>query len=195
MKAELVKGPPVGRRRLSQSGQRLNFPKVESLLIIAFPNHFHQTNYPKHFLPGGLLTSGKQGGSMSTLTEADTRAKLIDPAIHARGWLEDFIRREETAGSIEIVAGKARRRSRGRMDYILRVRVNPATQPVAVALLEAKKESQPPGQGLDQAKGYARASQHNVQFVFSSNGHLFVEFDRSTGLTSAPRSLRGRLKR
>jgi type I restriction enzyme R subunit len=28
-----------------------------------------------------------------------------------------------------------------------------------------------------------------VQFVFSSNGHLFVEFDRSTGLTSAPRPL------
>lgn len=123
---------------------------------------------------------------MSALTEADTRAKLIDPAIHARGWSEDFIRREEAAGAVEIdpVTHEARRRSRGRMDYVLRVRVNPATQPVAVALLEAKKESLPPGHGLDQAKGYARSSQHNVQFVFSSNGHLFVEFDRSTGLTS-----------
>jgi type I site-specific restriction endonuclease len=29
--------------------------------------------------------------------EADTRAKLIDPAIHKRGWTEDLIRREETA--------------------------------------------------------------------------------------------------
>jgi type I site-specific restriction endonuclease len=27
------------------------------------------------------------------LSETDTRAKLIDPAIHARGWTEDFIRR------------------------------------------------------------------------------------------------------
>ena len=35
------------------------------------------------------------------LSEADTRAKLIDPAIHARGWTEDLIRREETAGAIE----------------------------------------------------------------------------------------------
>lgn len=30
------------------------------------------------------------------LGEADTRAKLIDPALHARGWTEDLIRREET---------------------------------------------------------------------------------------------------
>jgi len=45
------------------------------------------------------------------LSEADIRAKLIDPAIHKRGWTEDLIRREETAGSIEIIGGKARRRS------------------------------------------------------------------------------------
>ena len=31
--------------------------------------------------------------------ESDTRAKLIDPAIHKRGWTEDLIRREETAGA------------------------------------------------------------------------------------------------
>ena len=126
---------------------------------------------------------------MSALNEADTRAKLIDPAIHARGWSEEFIRREETNGAVEIdpTTQKARRKPRGRIDYVLRVRVNPSTQPVAVALLEAKKESLPPGHGLDQAKGYARASRHNVPFVFSSNGHLFVEFDRSTGFTSAPK--------
>ncbi|MFZ1327065.1 MAG: hypothetical protein WAT67_13805 [Candidatus Contendobacter sp.] len=47
------------------------------------------------------------------LSEADTRAKLIDPAIHQRGWTEGMIRREETAGSIEIIGGKARHRSRG----------------------------------------------------------------------------------
>lgn len=38
--------------------------------------------------------------------EADTRAKLIDPALHARGWTEDLIRRKETAGAIEIINGK-----------------------------------------------------------------------------------------
>lgn len=124
-----------------------------------------------------------------TLSEADTRAKLIDPAIHARGWTEDLICRETTLGAVEIVAGRPRRRSGGRTDYTLRIRVNEDTQPVAVALIEAKKNSLPPGHGLDQAKGYLAASRHNVQFVFSSNGHLFVEFDRSTGLTSAARPI------
>jgi type I restriction enzyme R subunit len=45
--------------------------------------------------------------------ESDTRAKLIDPALHARGWTEDLIKREETAGAIEIVGDRARRRGKG----------------------------------------------------------------------------------
>jgi len=73
-----------------------------------------------------------------TLSESDTRAKLIDPAIHAQGWTEDLIRREETAGAIEIVDGRPRKRSRGRVDYTLRIKVNPDTQPIAVALIEAE---------------------------------------------------------
>jgi len=35
--------------------------------------------------------AGKTGRRMG-LGEADTRAKLIEPAIHARGWTEDLIR-------------------------------------------------------------------------------------------------------
>lgn len=38
---------------------------------------------------------------MAGLNESDTRAKLIDPAIHSRGWTEDMIRREETAIPVE----------------------------------------------------------------------------------------------
>ncbi len=120
------------------------------------------------------------------LSEADTRAKLIDPAIHARGWTEDLIRREETAGAIDVIGGRAKRRSKGRTDYTLRVKVNAEAQPVAVALIEAKRESLPPGHGMEQGKAYANAKRLNVPFVFSSNGHLFVQYDRFTGLTSAP---------
>jgi hypothetical protein len=120
--------------------------------------------------------------------EADTRAKLIDPAIHKRSWSEEFICREVTAGAVEVVGGRGRR-ARGRVDYTLRVQVNPGTQPVAVALIEAKREGLPPGHGLDQGKGYAACKRLNVPFVFSSNGHLFVEFNRFTGLSSAPRPL------
>lgn len=78
------------------------------------------------------------------LSEADTRAKLIDPALHARGWTEDLIRREETAGAVEIVDGQPRKRSQGRTDYTLRIKVTSGAQPVAVALIEAKAENLPP---------------------------------------------------
>ena len=121
--------------------------------------------------------------------EADTRAKLIDPALHARGWTEDLIRREETAGAVEIVGDRPRRRARGRVDYTLRVKVNAASQAVAVALLEAKAEHLPPAHGLEQAKAYAACRRLNVAFAFASNGHQFVEFDRKTGITTAPRPL------
>lgn len=121
--------------------------------------------------------------------EADTRAKLIDPAIYKRGWTEDLIQREETAGTVEIINGKARRRSRGKIDYTLRVKVNFDTQPVALALIEAKKEDLPPNHGLDQAKGYAACKRLNIRFVFATNGHQFVEFNSFTGLTTAPKPI------
>ncbi len=120
--------------------------------------------------------------------EADTRAKLIDPTLYGRGWSEDLISREVTAGAIEILNGKPRK-SQGRVDYVLRVRVNREAQPIAVALIEAKSEGKPPSHGLEQAKLYAQCKRSNVPFVFSSNGHLFVEFDRFTGHTTAPQPL------
>lgn len=123
------------------------------------------------------------------LNEADTRAKLIDPALHKRGWSEDLIRREETAGTVEIVNGRGRRRPRGTVDYVLRVKVNIDTQPVALALIEAKKESLPPNHGLEQGKNYAKCKRLNTKFVFSSNGRQFVEFDSFTGLTTTPRPM------
>lgn len=124
-----------------------------------------------------------------SLNEADTRAKLIDPVIHKLGWTEDLIRREETAGMVEIVNGRGRRRARGKIDYVLRVKVNVDTQPVALALIEAKKETLPPGHGLTQVKGYAECRRHSIKFVFSSNGHQFVEFDCFTGMTSSPKPM------
>jgi len=79
--------------------------------------------------------------------EADTRSKLIDPAIYTRGWSEDHIKREESAGTIEIVAGKARRNAKEKVDYTLRLKVASSTQPVAVAIIEAK--------GLESAEALA----------------------------------------
>ena len=140
-----------------------------------------------------LLSRAPRGrtilSSRMPLSESDTRSKLLDPTLHARGWTEDLIRREETAGTVEVVDGQPRRRSRGQVDYCLRVRVNAESQPVAVALIEAKAEHLPPGHGLEQGKGYGRCKRMNVPFVFASNGHQYVEFDSLSGLTSAARPL------
>ena len=103
------------------------------------------------------------------LGETDTRAKLIDPKLHSRGWTEDYIKREETAGAISIIDGQTPTRNKGRVDYTLRLRVGTDTQPVAVALIEAKKEDLPPNQGLEQVKRYAQGL--NLPFVYSTNGH------------------------
>src|SRR5437588_10202527 len=107
-----------------------------------------------------------------SLSEADTHAKLVNPAIYKKGWTEDHIKREETTGAVELIAGKARRRARGRTDLTLRVVVTAEMQPVAVAVIEVKRDTLPPSQGLDQAKAYARAKRLNVPFVLATNGHL-----------------------
>ena len=52
------------------------------------------------------------------LSEADARAKLIDPAIHARGWSEDLICRETTLGQVEIIGGKETREASNKADDI-----------------------------------------------------------------------------
>ncbi|NJM13276.1 MAG: DEAD/DEAH box helicase family protein [Synechococcaceae cyanobacterium SM1_2_3] len=53
-------------------------------------------------------------------------------------------------------------------------------------MIEAKREGLPPNHGLEQAKLYADSQRLNAHFVFSSNGHQFVEFDRFTGQTRGP---------
>jgi type I restriction enzyme R subunit len=120
------------------------------------------------------------------LSESDTRAKLIDPALHLRGWTEDLIKREENAGGIEIRGGIPYRQPR-RADYVLRVRISLQGQPITVAVLEAKRDDDPPTLGLEQVKGYGKRLQ--VPFVFTSNGHQFSEYDAVTGFTRTHISL------
>ncbi len=129
--------------------------------------------------------------------EADTRAKLIDPALHACRWIElvkdehrathGEIHREQSAVRIDILDGKPLKRGRGRVDYLLRAYVGEHEQPLTLAFVEAKKEKLPPTQGLEQVKEYAR--RHSVKFVYSTNGYLFVEYDVSTGKTTQPRPI------
>jgi type I restriction enzyme, R subunit len=126
--------------------------------------------------------------------EADTRAKLIDPALHRARWVERVaegerdthgdIHREQSAVRIDILDGKPLKRGRGRVDYLLRAFIGEHEHPLTLAFVEAKKERLPPTQGLEQVKEYAR--RYSVKFVYSTNGHQFIEYDTHTGQTSEP---------
>ncbi len=89
----------------------------------------------------------------------------------------------------DIVYGKGRRRLKGRTDYVLRRPLTSGGEPIPLAILEAKHEGLPPEHGLQQGKGYRVGKLHNVRFVFSSNGHQFVEYDEDSGVTSEPRPI------
>lgn len=122
--------------------------------------------------------------------EAQTRFELIDPAIEVRGWRRSEISIEvKTDPQIDIVDGKPRRRPSGRTDYILRRPLADDTEPIPLAIIEAKREGLPPQHGLQQGKDYRVGELNNVPFVFSSNGHQFVEYDEATGQTSEPKPM------
>jgi type I restriction enzyme R subunit len=122
-------------------------------------------------------------------SEAQVRFELIDPALETRGWSRADIRVEEVAAAIDIVNHQPRRRLKGRTDYVLRRPLEPGTEPVPLAIIEAKHEGLTPEHGLQQGKGYRVGQLNHVPFVFSSNGHLFVDYDEESGATSDPRPL------
>src|SRR5439155_10212506 len=121
------------------------------------------------------------------LNEAQTRFELIDPALARCGWQPGSdIKVEQTAAPVDIIYGHGKRRPKGRTDYVLRRPLTTDGEPIALAIVEAKREGRPPEHGLQQGKGYRVGQLHNVPFVFSSNGHQFVEYDEQTGATSEP---------
>jgi type I restriction enzyme R subunit len=128
-----------------------------------------------------------------TRNEAQTRFDMIDPAIIGRGWDRVDIQLEVTAAAVDIVPhqgrNEGRRRPVGRSDYVLRRPLTPGTEPIPLAIIEAKREGLPPEHGLQQGKGYRVGHLHAVPFVFSSNGHQFVEYDEATGQTSEARPM------
>ena len=94
-----------------------------------------------------------------------------------------------TPAPVEPSGAKGRRRKGpGRTDYLLCVQVGEMPKALPVAVLEAKKESEDPFKGMQQAKGYAKnqedCERFDVKYVFSTNGHLYGEFDFFTNLQS-----------
>ena len=117
------------------------------------------------------------------MNEAETRITNIDPLLKESGWSDSnnpdvpsFVREHSfTAGKI---SGKRIRGKAKRADYLLYYR-----QPqFPIAIVEAKADYKLPSDGLQQAKTYAEML--GLNFAYSTNGELFVEFDFTTGSES-----------
>lgn len=105
-------------------------------------------------------------------SEADTRANYIDPALKAADWSPHQIIREHTFTDGRKMAGNARGR-RCYVDYLLH------KDNRYLAIIEAKRESEHPTKGLQQAIDYAKKLK--VRFVYASNGKQTYAFDLDTG--------------
>jgi type I restriction enzyme R subunit len=125
-----------------------------------------------------------------SMNEADTRYHLIDPVLREKGYVSrECITLETvlTPAPVEPSGPKGRRRrGPGRTDYLLCVQVGDMPKALPVAVLEAKKETDDPLKGMQQARGYADTLRFNVKYVFATNGHRYGEYDRFTKLINGP---------
>ncbi|MBL7940682.1 MAG: DEAD/DEAH box helicase family protein [Flavobacteriales bacterium] len=110
------------------------------------------------------------------MNEAETRAELIDPALREAGWgvvPNSRVRREYiiTLGRLQGAAGK--RNKQDIADYVLEYKGR------MVAVVEAKKASEPVTQGLGQAKKYA--DKLKLRHAYSTNGKGIYAVDMLAG--------------
>lgn len=106
------------------------------------------------------------------LTESDTRAQHIDPALAHSGWEQHLVRREVqiTAGRI-IGAGK--RADPSIADYVLEYKGK------RLAVIEAKKWDLPHSEGVGQA--IRDAKKLGLPFAFATNGQMIRQINLVTG--------------
>ena len=112
------------------------------------------------------------------LTERDICTKFINPAIEKAGWNMRTQVREEvsfTDGRIIVQGNLHTRGKQKRADYILYIKPN-----VPIAIIEAKSNKQPVGDGMQQALEYSEIL--HIPFVFTSNGDSFVFHDKTKNI-------------
>ncbi|HEY1381775.1 MAG TPA: DEAD/DEAH box helicase family protein [Gemmataceae bacterium] len=109
------------------------------------------------------------------MNEAETCRQLVRPKLEAAGWdAPPHLYSEQayfTDGRIVApVAVRPRRRKRKFADFLLRY-----TRDVPLAVVEAKSDTRPAGDGLQQAKEYADIL--GLRFAYATNGTDIVEYD------------------
>jgi len=112
------------------------------------------------------------------MNEADTCRKLVRPKLESSGWDGDkHFYNEQTSftdGRIIVPGGKPRRLKKKYSDFLLRY-----TRDITLAVVEAKSDKRPAGDGLQQAKDYATIL--GLKFAYATNGKDIIECDFFTG--------------
>ena len=101
------------------------------------------------------------------LNEADTCRVYITPKLRDSGWeslphslTEQYV---FTDGRVEVRGQSVRRGEQKRADYLLRF-----NRDFPIAVVEAKAENLPAGQGMQQARNYAAIL--GLKFAYATNG-------------------------
>ncbi|MBW6499630.1 MAG: DEAD/DEAH box helicase family protein [Bacteroidales bacterium] len=108
------------------------------------------------------------------MNEAETRAELIDPRLKACGW--GVAEGSKILREYSITAGKIQTGGRSKRevaDYVL------VYQGIKLAVIEAKSEELPVGEGVMQAKKYAAKMQ--LETSYSTNGKEIYQICMKTG--------------
>ena len=108
------------------------------------------------------------------MNEAETRAELIDPQLREAGW--GVIDGSKILRERHITKGKIQAGGRGKpliTDYILVYKNR------QLAVIEAKSNEHPVGEGVRQAKDYA--AKLHLDFTFAANGKEIYQIEMNTG--------------
>ncbi len=113
------------------------------------------------------------------MNEAETCRTLVRPKLEKAGWdgMPHFYSEQIsfTDGRIIVPAGKPRRLKKKYSDFLLRY-----TRDITLAVVEAKSNRRPAGDGLQQARDYANIL--GLKFAYATNGDTIIEYDFFTGL-------------
>src|SRR5206468_11166578 len=110
---------------------------------------------------------------MSMMNESETCRQLIEPALQAAGWAWDRHLRLGP-GRVNISGGSMYDSNQELvLDHLLRFRQIP------LAVLEAKAESEPAADGIQQGQRYAERL--GLRYAIASTGHEYILVDRQTG--------------
>ena len=107
-----------------------------------------------------------------SLTEADTRAQFIDPALAQSGWVGHLVRREFQITAGRIIGG-GKRAEPSVADYVLEYKGK------RLAVVEAKKWDLEHTEGVSQA--IRDGNKLGLPFAFATNGQKIRQINLVTG--------------